>query len=44
MTALTAQNTTGVQGIHPVPPEFVEKQVRLITPVNSLWTLKLAVD
>lgn len=28
ITALTAQNTTGVQGVHPTPPEFVEKQVR----------------
>ncbi|GHU58967.1 hydroxymethylpyrimidine/phosphomethylpyrimidine kinase [Clostridia bacterium] len=27
ITALTAQNTTGVFGIHEVPPEFVEKQI-----------------
>ena len=27
ITALTAQNTTGVQGIHPVPTEFIEKQI-----------------
>ena len=27
ITALTAQNTTGVSGIHPVPPEFAEKQL-----------------
>lgn len=26
-TALTAQNTTGVDGIHHVPPEFVRKQI-----------------
>ncbi|KAI0014047.1 Phosphomethylpyrimidine kinase-domain-containing protein [Xylariaceae sp. FL0662B] len=26
-TALTAQNTTGVYGIHHVPPEFVRKQI-----------------
>ena len=26
-TALTAQNTIGVQAVHPVPPEFVEQQV-----------------
>ncbi|KAH8194976.1 hypothetical protein TruAng_010861 [Truncatella angustata] len=26
-TALTAQNTTGVSGIHHVPPEFVRKQI-----------------
>lgn len=29
MTALTAQNTTGVQGVYPTPPEFVEQQVRM---------------
>ncbi|MFH2011288.1 MAG: bifunctional hydroxymethylpyrimidine kinase/phosphomethylpyrimidine kinase [Pseudomonadota bacterium] len=27
ITALTAQNTLGVQGVYPVPPEFVEKQI-----------------
>jgi hydroxymethylpyrimidine/phosphomethylpyrimidine kinase len=27
VTALTAQNTVGVQGIHEVPPRFVEKQI-----------------
>ena len=27
ITALTAQNTLGVQGIHPVPPEFVAMQI-----------------
>ena len=27
LTALTAQNTRGVTGIHPVPPEFVRDQV-----------------
>src|SRR5512136_1276234 len=27
LTALTAQNTTGVQGIHEVPVAFVEKQI-----------------
>jgi hydroxymethylpyrimidine/phosphomethylpyrimidine kinase len=26
-TALTAQNTTGVDGIHYVPPEFIRKQI-----------------
>ncbi len=26
ITALTAQNTTGVQGVFDIPPEFVEKQ------------------
>jgi hydroxymethylpyrimidine kinase/phosphomethylpyrimidine kinase len=27
ITALTAQNTTGVQGIHEIPPSFVEEQI-----------------
>ncbi len=27
ITALTAQNTTGVSGIHPVPPAFVTAQI-----------------
>lgn len=27
VTALTAQNTTGVQAVHPVPPEFVAAQI-----------------
>jgi hydroxymethylpyrimidine/phosphomethylpyrimidine kinase len=27
LTALTAQNTVGVAGIHPVPPEFIGQQV-----------------
>ncbi len=27
ITALTAQNTTGVTGIHPIPPDFVEEQI-----------------
>ncbi len=27
ITALTAQNTVGVQGIHEVPPRFVEEQI-----------------
>ncbi|KAI0628809.1 Phosphomethylpyrimidine kinase-domain-containing protein [Trametes polyzona] len=30
ITALTAQNTTGVQGVHPSPPEFVEQQLRSV--------------
>jgi hydroxymethylpyrimidine/phosphomethylpyrimidine kinase len=27
VTALTAQNTVGVRGIHPVPPEFAAAQI-----------------
>ncbi|KAG6544521.1 hypothetical protein Mapa_014039 [Marchantia paleacea] len=30
ITALTAQNTTGVQGIYPVPAEFLEKQLKSV--------------
>lgn len=30
ITALTAQNTMGVQGIHAVPPAFVAEQMRLV--------------
>jgi hydroxymethylpyrimidine/phosphomethylpyrimidine kinase len=30
ITALTAQNTVGVTGVHPVPPEFVIEQVRAV--------------
>jgi len=30
VTALTAQNTLGVVGVHPVPPEFVALQIRVV--------------
>ncbi|KAI0062018.1 hypothetical protein BV25DRAFT_1804558 [Artomyces pyxidatus] len=30
ITALTAQNTVGVQGVHSVPPAFVEQQMRSV--------------
>lgn len=30
ITALTAQNTTGVSGIHEVPPEFVAQQIDMV--------------
>ena len=30
ITALTAQNTMGVVGVHPVPPAFVEKQLEAV--------------
>jgi hydroxymethylpyrimidine/phosphomethylpyrimidine kinase len=36
VTALTAQNTCGVSGIHPVPPEFVvEQYVQVITDIGA---------
>ena len=30
ITALTAQNTLGVFGVHPVPPDFIKHQMRLV--------------
>jgi hydroxymethylpyrimidine/phosphomethylpyrimidine kinase len=30
LTALTAQNTKAVTGVHPVPPEFIVEQVRAV--------------
>ena len=30
ITALTAQNTVGVSGIHPVPPDFAEAQIAAV--------------
>src|SRR5919112_6336656 len=30
LTALTAQNTQAVTGVHPVPPEFILEQVRAV--------------
>ena len=30
ITALTAQNTVGVSGVHPVPPDFIVEQVRAV--------------
>lgn len=30
ITALTAQNTLGVHGIHPIPVEFVRKQIEVV--------------
>ena len=30
ITALTAQNTTGVYGVHDVPPEFVSQQIDMV--------------
>ncbi|KAI0823863.1 Phosphomethylpyrimidine kinase-domain-containing protein [Trametes gibbosa] len=41
ITALTAQNTTGVQGVHPSPPEFVEQQLHSVLsdiPVQGIKT------
>lgn len=45
LTALTAQNTRGVQAVHPVPPEFVGDQLRSVLsdfPVAAAKTGMLA--
>ncbi|MGH8874103.1 MAG: bifunctional hydroxymethylpyrimidine kinase/phosphomethylpyrimidine kinase [Acidimicrobiia bacterium] len=45
ITALTAQNTVGVQGIHAVPPEFVDLQITSVLsdlPVAAVKTGMLA--
>ncbi|KAG9087407.1 hypothetical protein FRC06_002562, partial [Ceratobasidium sp. 370] len=41
VTALVAQNTQGVQGVHPSPPEFVAQQIRCVLddiPVQAIKT------
>ncbi|KAA1477671.1 hypothetical protein DENSPDRAFT_933847 [Dentipellis sp. KUC8613] len=40
ITALTAQNTVGVQGVHGVPPEFVEQQLRSVVSDIPLKAIK----
>lgn len=45
LTALTAQNTRGVQAVHPVPPDFVGAQLRSVLtdfPVSAAKTGMLA--
>lgn len=45
LTALTAQNTTGVQGVHAIPPDFVAAQLESVfsdLSVNALKTGMLA--
>lgn len=45
ITALTAQNTCGVQGVHPVPAEFVGQQIHSVLtdmPVKVIKTGMLA--
>jgi hydroxymethylpyrimidine/phosphomethylpyrimidine kinase len=41
VTALTAQNTTGVFGVHAVPPAFVQQQMRLVLDDLGADCLKL---
>lgn len=40
VTALTAQNTTGVQGVHVVPTDFVEAQLRSVLDDLSVAAVK----
>ncbi|MFN4244603.1 MAG: bifunctional hydroxymethylpyrimidine kinase/phosphomethylpyrimidine kinase [Brevinematia bacterium] len=40
ITSLTAQNTLGVQGIHDVPVEFVEKQLNSVFSDLNIWFAK----
>src|ERR687893_434397 len=41
ITALTAQNTTGVTGIHPVPGEFIVEQVRAVSADIGVDAVKI---
>jgi hydroxymethylpyrimidine/phosphomethylpyrimidine kinase len=41
MTALTAQNTRGVSGVHPVPPAFVRQQWRTLLDDVHIDTMKI---
>jgi hydroxymethylpyrimidine/phosphomethylpyrimidine kinase len=41
LTALTAQNTVGVTGIHPVPPDFVVAQIDAVTTDIGVDAAKL---
>ncbi|KAH9939574.1 Phosphomethylpyrimidine kinase-domain-containing protein [Amylocystis lapponica] len=40
VTALTAQNTTGVQAVHPSPPAFLEQQLRSVFEDISIRAIK----
>ena len=42
VTALTAQNTTGVTAIHEVPPEFVTEQMRVVIDDIGVDAVKTA--
>src|SRR4051812_2569450 len=41
ITALTAQSTVGVTGIHPVPPEFIVEQVRTVADDIGVDAVKI---
>ena len=44
ITALTAQNTQGVSGVHAAPPEFVAEQIAASTPLRRVTTPEEAAD
>jgi len=41
LTALTAQNTLAVTGVHPVPPEFIVEQVRAVAQDLGVDAVKI---
>ena len=41
ITALTAQNTLGVTGVHPVPPAFIVEQVRAVAEDIGVDAVKI---
>jgi hydroxymethylpyrimidine/phosphomethylpyrimidine kinase len=41
ITALTAQNTTGVSGVHATPPEFIVEQVRQVATDIGVDAVKI---
>src|SRR3974390_2733478 len=41
ITALTAQNTKGVTGIHPVPPDFVTAQLEAVFSDLDIGAVKI---
>ncbi len=41
ITALTAQNTVGVTGVHPVPPAFVAEQIRAVADDLGVDAVKI---
>ncbi|KAI0085952.1 Phosphomethylpyrimidine kinase-domain-containing protein [Irpex rosettiformis] len=40
VVAMTAQNTTGVQAVHSVPPEFIEQQLRSVLDDIDIKAMK----
>src|SRR6478672_6538441 len=40
LTALTAQNTTGVKAVHPVPPAFVDAQIAAVLEDLTVGAVK----